>query len=319
MAYRKDVDLEFFSKISSSDLEPLVQLLTHDPKDGSVRLTEELTYNEMYKRFAPDHSKYWDLVAGELQCFGGNTLATIFRGGKGVLYKEILIDVCKNQKVNFNKKSGIREIENQFLGKILEKSWDKMSEREKKIFLRRCKISPVYFILGITRVLSFDGIIIQLTSPAYRVTIPACALVAVLRKKYEPSPEEILIIKKENDLINKLAQMVRNYQQSDKKMLGFYLAAISTIQEIGSDLTKEDIEAVIFGTNRDSLERVEELLKKISLPPNWEASVKYAIATCECDKNHTRSTLELIMEWADFDENQKSRLFQRYDEIVNQL
>src|SRR5690348_10333680 len=42
MAYRHDPDLEFLGKMKSSDLNDLVRCLTHD-KDGSARLTEELT------------------------------------------------------------------------------------------------------------------------------------------------------------------------------------------------------------------------------------------------------------------------------------
>ena len=372
MAYRKDFDLEFLSKVSSSDLEPLVKILTHDPKDNSERFTEELTANEVYKRFAPDHHLYWDLIAGELQCFGGNSLVTIFRGGKGVLYREILIDVCDNQKVNYNEKSDIRVIENHLLAKIFEKAWENMSLTQQKMFLRRCKVSSGVFekemffkllisILAANTLLGFNlaslilvglmpsatsiiggslaGIIagrvatgvflpatvamsiLQLASPAYRVTLPACLLVAVLRKKYELSPEDIIKMEKEKDLIDKLAEKIRTYQQSDKKMMGLYLVAKSAVQEMCSDLTDEDVEIAIFGMNHDSADRVKQLLlRENSLPLNWEESVKYAITICGCDKNTTKIVLKLILEWASLDDNDEiSRLFQRYDEIVNVL
>ena len=58
MAYRHDPDLEFLGKMKSSELNELVLCLTHD-KDGSARLTEELTMSDTYKKYAPDHSKYW--------------------------------------------------------------------------------------------------------------------------------------------------------------------------------------------------------------------------------------------------------------------
>ena len=110
MSYRYDEDLEFLKQIDSKDLDDLVYVLTHD-KDGETRFTEELTTNENYKKFFPEHNKYWEDIAAELQCYGGNTFATIFRGGKGVEYKEILIDVCDKLKVNFNKDSSIETIE----------------------------------------------------------------------------------------------------------------------------------------------------------------------------------------------------------------
>ena len=131
MSYRYDEDLEFLKQIDSKDLDDLVYVLTHD-KDGETRFTEELTTNENYKKFFPEHNKYWEDIAAELQCYGGNTFATIFRGGKGVEYKEILIDVCDKLKVNFNKDSSIETIETNLLMKILTDAIEKMSPEELK-------------------------------------------------------------------------------------------------------------------------------------------------------------------------------------------
>lgn len=49
MAYRDDNDLVFLRDVKSADLNDLVYCLTHD-KDGSSRLTEELTVNDKYKK-----------------------------------------------------------------------------------------------------------------------------------------------------------------------------------------------------------------------------------------------------------------------------
>lgn len=70
------------------------------------------------------------MIAAEVQCFGANSFATIFRGGKGVEYKEVLIDVCEKMKVNFNKASSVETIEQNLLMKILKDSLDKMSTAE---------------------------------------------------------------------------------------------------------------------------------------------------------------------------------------------
>ena len=129
MAYRYDSDLEFLSKCKSEDLNELVYCLTHD-KDGSPRFTEELTSTALYKRHHPDHHQYWELIAAEVQCFGANSFATIFRGGKGVPYKEVLIDVCEKLKVNFNSGSSVEVIEQNLLLKILKDSLEKMSAAE---------------------------------------------------------------------------------------------------------------------------------------------------------------------------------------------
>lgn len=129
MAYRYDSDLEFLEQCASKDLDDLVYCITHD-KDGSARLTEELTATAVYKRHHPNHHQYWELIAAEVQCFGANSFATIFRGGKGVEYKEVLIDVCEKMKVNFNKDSSVEVIEQNLLMKILKDSFDKMSTAE---------------------------------------------------------------------------------------------------------------------------------------------------------------------------------------------
>ncbi|RRD39578.1 DUF3944 domain-containing protein, partial [Tessaracoccus sp. OH4464_COT-324] len=101
--------------LDSKDLDALVYCLTHD-SDGKLRYTEELTKREKYKQFHPEHNKYWDDIAGELQCFGGNTFATFFKGGKGVLYSEILNDVCEKCKVST--KGSIVEKEDRILTHI---------------------------------------------------------------------------------------------------------------------------------------------------------------------------------------------------------
>ena len=129
MAYRYDKDLEFLSKCTDQQLSDLVYLLTHD-KDGKARWTEKLTGTTAYKRHHPRHSLYWEEIAAEIQCFGANTFATLFRGGKGVLYKEVLSDACDKLKVNYNAKSSVAAIEQNMLMKLLEQAIDSMKPDE---------------------------------------------------------------------------------------------------------------------------------------------------------------------------------------------
>ncbi|EPY4669285.1 DUF3944 domain-containing protein [Klebsiella pneumoniae] len=131
MAYRDDADLEFLSQCTDEDLNDLVQCLIYD-KDGKTRWTEELSTSEAYKKYKPQHSKYWKEIAAEIQCFGGNTFATLARGGKGVLYKEVLCDVCDKLKVNYNKKSSVDVIESNLLMTIMTKALESMSQDEIK-------------------------------------------------------------------------------------------------------------------------------------------------------------------------------------------
>lgn len=236
MAYRYDPDLEFLSTCSSKELNELVYLLTHD-KDGDKRWTETLTTNPRYVRSHPDHHQYWDEIAAELQLFGGNTLANFIRRGQGVLYKEVLCDVCDKLQVNYKKSSSAQRIEENLLMKILDDALEKMSPNEKIALAQELGIENTQVLSGsalhavfiaifraggfksyqlvviivnavlkalIGRGLPFAGNILltrtasiltgpigwiitglwatfDISSPAYRVTIPAVIQVAYLR------------------------------------------------------------------------------------------------------------------------------------------
>lgn len=170
MAYRYDTDLEFLSKCKSEDLNELVYCLTHD-KDGDPRLTEELTTNALYKRHHPDHHQYWELIAAEVQCFGANSFATIFRGGKGVPYKEVLTDVCDKMKVNYNKESSAETIEKNLLMKILKDSLEKMSASEIRELAESLGLKNTNSITAEALVGSFQAIFRMGGFKSYQLTL----------------------------------------------------------------------------------------------------------------------------------------------------
>lgn len=133
MAYKFDHDLEFLFKLESEKLNDLVEILTTDK--GEARLTETLTGTEKYKAYAPNHSKYVDLICEELQRFGGNTFANTFRGG-GVLYREIVKDVCSKLKVKFQDSKSTTDIEIDIMLKILQDSMEKMDQEQLKELIK---------------------------------------------------------------------------------------------------------------------------------------------------------------------------------------
>ena len=128
LTYKDDKDLKFLKDCSSGDLSELVFILTKT-KDGALRLTEELTEEERYKQYHPDHSEYWDLISAELQSFGGNTFMNKIRG-EGVLYRELLTDSCNKMKVNYNSSASVEVIEMNLLMKILTDSIEKMNPED---------------------------------------------------------------------------------------------------------------------------------------------------------------------------------------------
>ncbi|MCQ2939881.1 DUF3944 domain-containing protein, partial [Helicobacter pylori] len=128
MAYKYDSDLEFLKQLSSNDLKDLFDVLVYD-KDGEKRHNEKLTSSIEYKRHGDDYAKYAERIAEELQYYGSNSFASALRG-TGVLYREILCEVCNKLKVNYNKKSDTTLIEENMLSSILQKSLEKMSDEE---------------------------------------------------------------------------------------------------------------------------------------------------------------------------------------------
>lgn len=170
MAYRDDADLEFLGQMESKDLNDLVYCLTHD-KDGDVRLTEELTMNELYKNHYPDHQKYWEIIAAEIQCFGANTFMTVFRGGKGVEYKEVLMDVCDKMKVNYNKSSSVEKIEGNLLMKILEDALEKMSPEELRELAEATGVKNTSGITAETMVGVFQAVFRMGGFKSYQLTL----------------------------------------------------------------------------------------------------------------------------------------------------
>lgn len=133
MAYKEDKDLEFLGKLKSEDLNVLVHILTHD-ENGKRRTTEGLTKYKKYKSCHPDHHQYWKEIAGEIQCFGANTLATFFRMGKGVLYKEIVTDVCRHFSIKIDENESIEAMEENVVSEVFAKAIESLDlEKIKKL------------------------------------------------------------------------------------------------------------------------------------------------------------------------------------------
>ena len=135
MSYRYDSDLHFISNCSDEELEDLFSVVILD-ENGIPRTTEELTPTDIYKNHHPHHSVYWEEICGELQKFGGNTFANIFRGGDGVLYREILEDVCDKLKVNYSKRCSTAKLEGYLMQKIFDETVENMSSEEREKFCR---------------------------------------------------------------------------------------------------------------------------------------------------------------------------------------
>lgn len=204
MKYIEDKDLNFLKNVKSTDLDNLVKILTNTK-------TEELTKREIYKEFSPEHNHYWEEIASELQYFGGNTIANVFRQ-KGVLYAEILEDVCKTLGVTIEKNSSISDIEKKLLE--VDKKEGIIENIKKQI--KNIDAKDGLLIASRFTPLSLPSLPLllakKLSDPAYRITTVAVLEIANLRKKYasfsknitsKNSEEKNLVLKYSDSLVIK--------------------------------------------------------------------------------------------------------------------
>ena len=101
MAYKYDKDLEFLEECSDEQLAKLAEIIIKDD-DGKLRRTEEVTETNEHKRYKENYSKYWEIIVGDFQKFGGHTIANWGRGGKGIEYNEILNDILGSSFSNLS-------------------------------------------------------------------------------------------------------------------------------------------------------------------------------------------------------------------------
>jgi uncharacterized protein YaaW (UPF0174 family) len=232
--YQYDPDLEFLKDIPSPQLNNLVTLLTTDekgkPRTASAQLSQTAQYKSNEK--SKNWQNCWEQIAAELQLFGGNSIANTFRE-HGVLYKEILKDVCDklcpSLKSCYDEKLSTPENEKKLFEFLWKQTWDKMTP-EKRLQFEKEKgsdsasgplgVFPGFIPLivatalkqagvkGISKIMSraiipvpvigwiIGGIwtINDIASAAYRVTIPCVIEIGCLRIKHSLKENKIVII-----------------------------------------------------------------------------------------------------------------------------
>lgn len=136
LVYQEDEDLHFLQHCTEEQLQMIAGLLTHDEK-GKQRLASELLKHKEFQALEnhpEQHRRCWQLIAGELQHFGGDSIANKIRG-HGLLYRAILLDVCKRLKLKAGKEMSTFDIEHSLLEHFLRNSWQKMDETHRTEFL----------------------------------------------------------------------------------------------------------------------------------------------------------------------------------------
>ena len=291
MAYIYDVDLEFLGECTDEQLKDLAEILIYDT-DGKFRNTEEITSTNEYKRYKEQYSKYWKILAGDLQKFGGDSIANAARLGKGVKYDEILDDTLKYLKISFDIFSPIIDREDKLVEKIFEIMIKEMKENDlielskalnledhksayiisevkkliKEEVLSLYKINEIVAnritklfrdglnftttsilkelpILGATLISPF-GIINNITGSAMRVTVPACIIIAYLRKT-------ILLGTKNEKKYEEEEKMEEDFIEQEKKFLK------ELLEKYRIENPKEEINF------EEEIKRIEEEMKRM--------------------------------------------------------
>lgn len=141
VTYLEDSDLHFLQHCSEDQLANFARLLTHNSKE-KPRLSSVLLRNELYQSMEghPErHRRSWQLIAGELQHFGGDSIANTLRG-HGKLYRAILLDVCHRLKLKAEKTQSTFDIEQCLLEHFLRNTWKKMNEEQKAQFFAAVEV-----------------------------------------------------------------------------------------------------------------------------------------------------------------------------------
>lgn len=134
----EEKDLLFLNECRNEDLQTLADYLVFDPKDQKKRRFETLSKTRDYQLYYPkEMQKLIPVIAKELSYFGSNDIAyalrPVFGKKPGVPYREILEDVCKKLKVNYNEHSSVELVEQYLLQKVLADTVSKMTPEEVKI------------------------------------------------------------------------------------------------------------------------------------------------------------------------------------------
>lgn len=132
--YTFDADLDtVLQAATNEDLAPLVQFIK------ASTLSEQLTKDETFIRYYPNHSRYCHVISAEIRAFGGHTLINLLRGGKGPDYYTVVSDVLKHMKIEFNEDDNIFELERKLIAYVMKDMYGKMDEEQRDLVVSEVK------------------------------------------------------------------------------------------------------------------------------------------------------------------------------------
>lgn len=190
-------------RVHQGDLYALLSLSTKEELAPLVervlsKLSNFLDSNDEYKKFQPDHTKYYKIIGDEIRLFGGNSVRNLMRRGEGPPYAEIVIDVCKKLDVPYQDEDTVKN-ESNLLDIFVERRWrslspaerDQLAEAASESALGKISDAATLAKTGATFVLTralfgpagWASLGISLLDAAYKVTVPCVLHIAYLRRK----------------------------------------------------------------------------------------------------------------------------------------
>jgi len=336
MAYRTDKDLEFLSKVSAEDMKPLTDILTQN-------------FNQNLDKRNPEDPAYWTYVAEQIQLYGGDTLVNvIFRFGDGVLYREVLTDVCEVCKVEYEKAACTADIEAKLVKEIFAQAWSNLDINQKRVVLASAGIPFMPSLVGdnswylIAAILNSNTLLANLflrdfifgmvmsvvgkaavtfvasrgmlmwagplglglsavpslSGTAYRITIPACLTVAMLRKQVGMTPEDILARQKQKEREDKIKRILMEIIKEEKRIINIYvycykILELKKVEEMYEDILRQNI----FGiTSVD--ERNKDVIDKLINQESFSSIIKKNIHSGN-NEEYLRKLLDYWIETID--------------------
>ena len=127
-------DFNILDEMTNEELDVIVKLIVEKGWQ-----TESLSKDNDYKKYCPDHKKYVDKIKNELSLMGGDTIANVarflMRKSSSISYREMLKDVCKKLKIEYEESMLDEELERDLLATVLKRAFDKLSDVERNVLL----------------------------------------------------------------------------------------------------------------------------------------------------------------------------------------
>lgn len=124
--------LDLISQGDADDLALLVDYIT-DNGQGRISLASDTCRFLVHARDTGDYGGLIPgLIAREIRQFGGNSIMNLFRGGEGVPYREVVLDVAEHLKALVADDDDLETLELKILGRLTEHAWQRMTDEEKR-------------------------------------------------------------------------------------------------------------------------------------------------------------------------------------------